>query len=62
MKQAFAIVRHDLFQQESVGIELRVTVKKIVHTQERAESEVARLNELNGDKALYFWQYTRIEE
>jgi hypothetical protein len=37
-----------------------VTVKAVVETQETAESEVARLNQLNAAKGcLYFWQTTR---
>jgi hypothetical protein len=35
------------------------TVKEIVRTQDVAESEVKRLNEVNADKdCLYFWQTT----
>jgi hypothetical protein len=37
------------------------TVKEIVRTQDIAESEVKRLNEVNADKdCLYFWQTTRL--
>jgi hypothetical protein len=33
------------------------TVKEIVRTQDIAESEVKRLNEVNADKdCLYFWE------
>lgn len=56
---AFAIVRIDA----DVGQdEDRFTVTRIVWDEAFAESEVARLNELNSDKgATYFWQATRAE-
>ena len=41
---------------------LKVTIKKIVWTPERAEHEVMRLNKLAvGKDYFYFWQYTRLE-
>jgi hypothetical protein len=56
---AFAIVRID------AGVasdEERFTVTRIVWDQDLAESEVARLNDLNSDKgARNFWQATRAE-
>lgn len=43
-------------------LESRITVLKVVWTQEMAEAEVARLNELNGAKnSVYFWNLTRLE-
>jgi hypothetical protein len=40
----------------------RFTVTRIVWDQAFAESEVARLNDLNSDKgAAYFWQATRAQ-
>src|SRR5919204_6515338 len=54
---AFAIVRIDADLEND---EDRFTVTRIVWDQAFAETEVARLNELNSDKgARYFWQATR---
>jgi hypothetical protein len=56
-EHVYAIVRFDrsLEQQNSF------TVKEIVRTEEDAESEVKRLNEVNADKdCTYFWQTTRL--
>lgn len=56
---AFAIVRIDSDLQSD---EDRFTVTRVVWDQAFAESEVARLNELNRDKgAHYFWQSTRAQ-
>lgn len=62
-RPCFAIVRIDLFLlREGTTPDWRsiVTVKAVLETQAQAESEVARLNELNGEKGcMYFWQTTR---
>ena len=56
---AYAIVRVDLFVSED---ETRFTVRRIVWSQELAEGEVRRLQEVNRDKdCRYFWQYTRVD-
>ena len=56
-EHVFAIVRFDRF----LSLENAFTVKEIVRTQEEAESEVKRLNEVNADKdCTYFWQTTRL--
>jgi len=56
---AFAIVRVDLEVEDD---ESRFTVTGVAWDQDFAESEVARLNDLNGDKgARYFWQATRVQ-
>ncbi len=56
----FAIVRVDTFQEEA-PLEEKIAITKVVSTQEAAEQEVKRLNELNGPKGcLYFWQITRM--
>ena len=61
--QAFAIVRIDEFQDESVAIENRVTVKCIVWSLDDARAEVDRLNRLNASKGCrYVWQATRVLE
>jgi hypothetical protein len=57
-KHVYAIVRCDRNGQSS---EDRFTVTEIVRTQDTAESEVKRLNELNADKnCTYSWQITRL--
>jgi hypothetical protein len=62
-RQAYAIVRIDLFQSDEAEWRNKVTVKEIVWSQEVAEAETRRLNELNEDKGcLYFWQTTRVRE
>jgi hypothetical protein len=56
---AYAVVRVDLATKDD---EARFTVRKIVWTEELAETEVRRLQELNADKdCRYFWQYTRVD-
>lgn len=61
-RHAFAIVRIDLFQVDlEMAPENRVFVPKVVWTQQEAEAEVARLNEVNRDKnCLYFFRLTRL--
>jgi len=60
-KHAFAVVRVENDMPENSAPENRITVKEIVPTQEIAEAEVKRLNQLNKDKGcMYFWQVTRI--
>lgn len=55
----FAIVRVDRFQEDD---EHRFTVKRVVWSQDVAEREVQRLNEVNADKdCIYLWQYTRVD-
>jgi hypothetical protein len=40
----------------------RVTVTKVVWSEEDAQAEVARLNELNtGNGVKYFWQISRLQ-
>ena len=58
----FVIVRVIMFHGLEVPDESCVVVKKVVWTQEVAEAEVARLNQLNQDKGcVYFWQIIRLE-
>lgn len=55
----YAIVRID--ENLSETLEHCITIKEIVWSIEEAESEVARLNELNRSKGCrYFWQHTRL--
>ena len=57
-EHVYAIVRFDRGMQ---SWENSFTVKEIVRTQDIAESEVKRLNEVNADKdCSYFWQTTRL--
>lgn len=59
----YAIIRWDKYL-ESITSPLSncFTVKKIVWTEEEAQAEVDRLNQLNGDKGSdYFYQVTRLE-
>ena len=56
---AYAIIRVDLDVEDE---EARFTVRRIVWSEELAEAEVERLQELNADKgARYLWQYTRVD-
>lgn len=60
-KQIYAIVRIDEFISIEVDLSDRITIKKIVLTEEIACREVERLNNINKSKGcLYFWQITRI--
>jgi len=62
-RHVFAILRYETGSEQGVPIDLRVTVKKVVLDPDRADEEVRRLNELNGDKgAYYFCQVTRFED
>lgn len=55
----YAVVRID--ENLSETLENCITIKEIVWSIEEAESEVARLNELNQSKGCrYFWQHTRL--
>ena len=60
--QVFAIIRVDQVGKPLTkeSLEIRVNVKEIVRTLEEAESEVDRLNGLNGDEeTVYFLAATR---
>lgn len=59
----YAILRYEADASETVPIDIRVTVKKIVTDPHFADQEVKRLNELNKDKgSYYFMQVTRMEK
>ena len=61
--EVYAIVRWDGFQGAAARPEALVTVKEVVHSRERAETEVARLNALAEGKGVrYWWQATRLLE
>jgi hypothetical protein len=59
----YAILRADAAgASPATSIKDVVVVKKIVRSQEEAEREVARLNQLNAGKGCeYFYQVTRLE-
>jgi|GraSoiStandDraft_12_1057312.scaffolds.fasta_scaffold1240684_1 hypothetical protein len=60
-QSAFAVVRIDTFQPQSVPLVNRVTVKEIVFSREVADREVARLSKLNAPKGCeYFVAPTRV--
>ncbi|HKG45094.1 MAG TPA: hypothetical protein VKB02_00080 [Pyrinomonadaceae bacterium] len=55
----YAVVRIDDYPTDK--LENNITIKEIVWSLEEAESEVARLNELNASKGCrYFCLYTRL--
>jgi len=59
----FAIVRFDDFQPESIPIDQRIRIVRVVRDQGTAESEVQRLTMVNGDKGCrYRWYATRLVE
>ena len=62
--QANAVIRLDEFNStklERREIQEIITVKSIHISQQHAETEVERLNELNSDEGcFYFWQATRL--
>lgn len=54
----FAIVR---YEPDVPDLEHCVTIKEVVWSEDLAEAEVTRLNELNAEKGcIYFWQMTRL--
>lgn len=58
----YAIIRVDEFQGEEITSENRITVKRVVWSEEVAQAEVERLNSLNQHKGCrYFWQHTRVD-
>ena len=57
-EHVYAIIR---FDRDMQSWENSFTVKEIVRSQDIAESEVKRLNEVNANKhCIYFWQTTRL--
>ncbi len=58
----YAVVRYDQ-DCEDAPMDLRVRVVKVVADPQFADREVARLNELNGEKGCYYFaSVTRIEK
>jgi hypothetical protein len=65
-KEGYAVIRIDFLVELTEGAireepDLFVTVKEVVPTQDEAQREVQRLNELNAEKScIYFSQSTRV--
>jgi hypothetical protein len=51
----YVILRADLFHGPEAPLEMLVTAKQVVHSQELAEREVARLNALHADRQVRYW-------
>jgi hypothetical protein len=61
-RHVYAIVRIDDFQGIEVPLKEKITITKLVWSQEKAIAEVDRLNNLHsGKQCTYFWQMTRLE-
>jgi hypothetical protein len=61
-QKVYAVLRHDRFQDASAPIDVRVKVVRVLVSEAEAEAEVARLNQLNGDKDVeYFMQATQLK-
>ena len=56
-EHVFVVLRADLFQGPDALVETLVTAKEVVHTQELAEQEVARLNALRPDGGVRYWYW-----
>ena len=57
----YVIIRYDRYLKPDTPIENRLTVKEVVLSEAIAQSEVARLNEINADKGCeYFYQWSRL--
>ncbi len=60
-EHVYAIIRLAAHGEPQIPLEDKVGIKMLVWTQELAETEVKRLNELNGAKgSLYFWRRARL--
>lgn len=51
----FVILRADLFQGPEAALETLITAKEVLRSQELAEREVARLNDLHPDGQVRYW-------
>lgn len=61
-RPVWVVVRYDQWSEafESVGVERRITVVKVLDDGDEAQREAARLNTLNGLKGCLYWsQMTR---
>ena len=54
-EDVYVILRADLFHGPETPLEMLVTAKQVVHSQELAEREVARLNALHADRQVRYW-------
>jgi hypothetical protein len=61
-RPGWAVVRIDEYDIAGIPKDQLVTVKEIWLSEEQADAEVARLNEINGDKShRYFSYYVKVE-
>ena len=62
-RPAFAILRVDIDVRKDTPFQRRVTVKKVVLSEEYAKAEVERLNTMNASKGCqYVAQLTELDE
>ncbi len=60
-RHVYAIVRVDQYDTLEVLLEERISVTKVLWSEQAAVLEVERLNNLNaGKKCRYFWLLTRL--
>ena len=60
-EHVYAIIRLDAVNEPQIPIEDKIAIKMLVWTQETAEAEVKRLNDLNEAKgSFYFWRLARL--
>jgi hypothetical protein len=60
-EHVYAVLQADLYQGPAAPLEVLITVKEIVRSEELAEREVARLNALRNDGSVrYWWQVSRL--
>ena len=61
-RPGWAVLRIDGYDSPGIPKEQHVTVKEIWLSEEQADAEVARLNEINGDKSYrYFSFWVKVE-
>jgi hypothetical protein len=53
--QVFVVIRADLFHDPGTPLENLISAKEVVHSQELAEREVARLNAMHPDGQVRYW-------
>ena len=63
LDHVFVILRFDSDMAVEFGMNVeQIAVKKVVRSEEVANREVERLNQLNGDKgSVYFWRSARLD-
>lgn len=57
----WVVLRADLYLDAETPLEVRVTAKEVVRSQDLAEREVERLNALRNDSSIRYWcQQSRV--